>query len=181
MPGLRGSWLELCRGSRLCCKLWTLGLAPSLFPYRLITHFSGQRLAVGLFCTQCFARPASIAELESVKPQNTLLVNKPYLVNAVQYSELHPNFELLPHTDRASLRVGDVAKVCIRFEGHPEHQGERFWVLIQTSNEGVYTGKVDNDLAHASLHGLKNGGQVAFDYRHIYDFERGPFKNASPA
>ena len=108
-------------------------------------------------------------------------MNKPHLVNAVQYSELHPNFELLPHAERASLRVGDVAKVCLRFEGHPEYQGERFWVLIQTSCEGVYTGTVDNNLIHTPLHGLKNGDQVAFDYRHIYDFERGPFGRSSAA
>ena len=108
-------------------------------------------------------------------------MNKPHLVNAVQYSELHPNFELLPHAERASSRVGDVAKVCLYFEGHSEYQGERFWVLIQTSHEGIYTGTVDNNLVHTALHGLKHGDQVAFDHRHIYDFERGPFGKLSLA
>jgi hypothetical protein len=111
--------------------------------------------------------------------QNAVVVNTPHLVNAVQYSELYPNFELLPYQDRVSLQVGDVAKVCIRFEGHPEHQGERFWVLIKTSTDGVYTGTVDNELDHTALHGLKSGDPISFDYRHIYDFERGPFKNSA--
>jgi hypothetical protein len=102
-------------------------------------------------------------------------MNRPHLVNAIQYSELYPNFELLPHADRVSLQAGDVAKVCIRFEGHPEYHGERFWILIQTSNEGVYTGTVDNELDHTDYHGLKSGDTIRFDYRHIYDLERGPF------
>ncbi len=108
-------------------------------------------------------------------------MNKPYLVNAVQYSELYPEFEVLPHSDRVSLRPGDVAKVCIRFDAVSDYQGERFWLLIVTSNEGVYTGTVDNDLTHTERHGLKKGDTVTFDYRNIYDFERGPFTNANKA
>jgi hypothetical protein len=108
-------------------------------------------------------------------------VSTPHLVNAVQYSELHPDFEILPHSDRVSLQAGDVAKVCIRFEGHSEYQGERFWVLIKTSIEGLYTGTVDNNLSHTALHGLKCGDSITFDYRNIYDFMRGPFKNATMA
>lgn len=108
-------------------------------------------------------------------------VKKPNLVNAVRYSELHPNFEVLPHADRVSLRPGDVAKICVQFTGDSKYSGERFWVLIATNEDGVYTGKVDNDLAHTAHHGLQCGDLVTFDYRHIYDFERGPFSKKSNA
>jgi hypothetical protein len=63
-----------------------------------------------------------------------------------------------------------------RFDGY---SGERFWVLIETSNNGVYTGTVDNELAHSAQHGLRNGDLVTFDYRNIYDLERGPFGSDS--
>ena len=104
-------------------------------------------------------------------------MKQPNLVNAVQYSELHTEFEVPAHTDRVSLRPGDVAKICVRIEGEPKLHGERFWVLIATNRDGVYTGTVDNELVHTELHGLKNGDSVAFDYRHIYALERGPFGN----
>ena len=102
----------------------------------------------------------------------------PHFTNAVEYSERYPNFEVLPHSERTSLQAGDVAKICVRFEGDSKYSGERFWVLIGTSNEGVYAGTVDNELVHTDRHGLKNGDAVTFDYRHIYDFERGPFKKS---
>lgn len=101
--------------------------------------------------------------------------DQPHLVNAVQYSELHPDFELLPHPERVSLKVGDVAKVCMRFKGHKQCGGERFWILITSSDNGIYAGTVDNTLNYTEFHGLKNGDIIAFDYRHIYDYERGPF------
>ena len=100
-----------------------------------------------------------------------------HFINAVEYSELYPDFEVLPHADRVSLKTGDVAKICISFDGDPKIRGERFWVFIKSNAEGIYTGTVDNDLSHTNLHGLKNGDLVTFDYRHIYDYERGPFKN----
>jgi hypothetical protein len=102
-------------------------------------------------------------------------VSKPHLVNAVHYSELFPEFEVLPHSDRVSLCPGDVAKICVRFDGVAEYQGERFWVLIGTSKNGVYSGTVDNELEHTDHHGFKHGDTIAFDYRNIYDFVRGPF------
>ena len=126
-------------------------------------------------------RPPQSLSLGVVRPQGTINVNTPHLVNAVQHSELYPQFELLPHTDRASLQIGDVAKVCIRFDGHPEYSGERFWVLIRKSYKGIYSGTVDNRLEHTEHHGFKEGDEIGFDHRHIYDFVRGPFPDASPA
>ncbi len=104
-------------------------------------------------------------------------MKKPQLVNAVQYSEQYPEFEVPPYSDRVSLRPGDVAKICVQFKGDPKYRGERFWVLISSNNDGAYIGTVDNDLVHTEHHGLKNGDVVSFDYRHIYDLERGPFGN----
>lgn len=103
------------------------------------------------------------------------------LVNAVRYSELYPEFEVLPHADRVSLRPGDVAKICVQFTGDPKFSGERFWVLIATSKDGLYTGTVDNNLARTDRHGLQSGDLVTFDYRHIFDFERGPFDKKTDA
>jgi hypothetical protein len=99
----------------------------------------------------------------------------------VRYSELYPEFDVLPHADRVSLRPGDVAKICVQFEEVGGYSGERFWVLILESHDGVYTGTLDNELEHTGQHGLKNGDTVTFDYRHIYDLLRGPFKNATSA
>jgi hypothetical protein len=65
-------------------------------------------------------------------------VPTPPFTNAVEYSERHPNFEVLPHSGRASRQPGDVAKICIRLKGAANFSGARFWVLIKTSNAGVY-------------------------------------------
>src|SRR5262245_58066280 len=96
-------------------------------------------------------------------------MNKIELINAVMYSELSAEFEVLPHHERFNLRRGDSVQICVSFpENIKNIRGERFWVLITDSDNGNYRGIITNKLLNTAEHGLVYEDSVEFSYRNIY-------------
>jgi uncharacterized protein YegJ (DUF2314 family) len=94
------------------------------------------------------------------------------LKNAERLHRAAPStFELLPREERAALRPGDLAKVCLEARGH-RRGSERLWVRVQrVSGEApIFRGVLDNE--PFTLDGVRLGDAVRFGPEHVYDIDR---------
>ncbi len=94
------------------------------------------------------------------------------LKNAERLHRASPStFAILPREERASLRPGDLAKVCMEARGH-RSGSERLWVRVRkVSNEApIFIGVLDNE--PFTLDGVRRGDAVRFGPEHVYDIDR---------
>lgn len=79
-----------------------------------------------------------------------------------------PGFDVI-----SQLRAGDFVKIGVEFSPDPEtgHDGERFWVKIETAFEPetatCFTGIIDNNLRCGAIHGLQFGDVVSFEPNNV--------------
>lgn len=98
----------------------------------------------------------AITLIRSIVPQSSNLLNFDDLISA--------DPSLFKDRDRLALRtaaeIGQSVKVGA--------SGEYFWVEVcDRTTQGVYVGRVDNDLRCTEMHGLKRGDIVVFGPEHI--------------
>lgn len=80
-------------------------------------------------------------------------------VNVQAMHSLYPGtFEAPTASALQRLRVGNWVKVCVN--------RERFWCVVTDINEGIVTGRIDNDLLQDSL---QCGDIIQFPTDCIYD------------
>lgn len=94
------------------------------------------------------------------------------LRNAERLHRASPStFAILPREERASLRPGDLAKVCVEARGH-RSGSERLWVRVRrVSREApAFIGVFDNE--PFTLDGVRQGDAVRFGPEHVYDIDR---------
>ena len=60
--------------------------------------------------------------------------------------EFGDKFYLLERKKRQNLRTGDIVKLIFRFEDDEFAQVERMWVVVSETNNGEFTGILDNEL-----------------------------------
>ena len=60
--------------------------------------------------------------------------------------EFGDKFYLLERKKRQNLRNGDIVKLIFRFEDDKFAQVERMWVVVSETNNGEFTGILDNEL-----------------------------------
>lgn len=60
--------------------------------------------------------------------------------------ELVDKFYLLERKKRQNLRTGDIVKLMFRFEDDEFAQVELMWVVVSETNNGEFTGILDNEL-----------------------------------
>ncbi|OJJ29371.1 hypothetical protein [Campylobacter concisus] len=60
--------------------------------------------------------------------------------------ELVDKFYLLEREKRQNLRTGDIVKLMFRFEDDEFAQVELMWVVVSETNNGEFTGILDNEL-----------------------------------
>ncbi|MWV28889.1 immunity protein Imm33 domain-containing protein [Aurantiacibacter rhizosphaerae] len=72
----------------------------------------------------------------------------------------------LPHADElAAVQQGDGIKLIFRqTEGDPEYSAERMWVLIESVQDGMVTGTLDNQPASMAL--IREGDRVTVPLSH---------------
>ena len=100
------------------------------------------------------------------------LGDMPKLRNAERLHRASPStLVLLPREERASLRPGDLAKVCMEARGH-RNGSERLWVRVRrVSREApIFHGVLDNE--PFTLDGVRQGDAVHFGPEHVYDIDR---------
>jgi hypothetical protein len=92
----------------------------------------------------------------------------PLLVDAQALGRKKPETFQVPPGHRlsllAELELEPFAKVCLE---NAEH-GERFWVKITGSADGLYEGTVANNLLPGRWD-VKMGDVIRFQRRHVYD------------
>lgn len=118
------------------------------------------------------------------------------LLDAVEQNKRSPRTFPVPARGLiAGLKVGDVVKICVKFDpkvkvgdiepemlkqwailigakAASEVGGERFWVTLTevtrgTKGDRTFNGIIDNDLVYTANHGLALGQEIAFDGRNI--------------
>ncbi|WP_459817749.1 hypothetical protein [Campylobacter concisus] len=60
--------------------------------------------------------------------------------------EFGDKFYLPERQKRQNLRTGDIVKLIFRFEDDEFTQVERMWVVVSETNNGKFTGILDNEL-----------------------------------
>ncbi|MBE9818424.1 hypothetical protein [Campylobacter concisus] len=65
--------------------------------------------------------------------------------------EFGDKFYLLECEKRQNLRAGDIVKLIFRFEDDEFAQVERMWVVVSETNNGEFTGILDNELFQKSV------------------------------
>lgn len=89
----------------------------------------------------------------------------PSLVNATAMAKANPaTFDVPDAAELAALKPGDLVKVAIRIGD----TGERFWVELTEVNASLLTGRIDNDLLGAQLHGIQYNDIIQFTRDNVY-------------
>lgn len=65
--------------------------------------------------------------------------------------EFGDKFYLPEREKRQNLRTGDIVKLIFRFEDDEFAQVERMWVVVSETNNGEFTGILDNELFQKSV------------------------------
>lgn len=68
---------------------------------------------------------------------------------------------------RQNLRTGDIVKLIFRFEDGEFAQVERMWVVVSETNNGEFTGILDNE---PFIKGCLNvGDEIKFNYKNVLE------------
>ena len=81
--------------------------------------------------------------------------------------EFGDKFYLLECEKRQNLRTGDIVKLIFRFEDDEFAQVERMWVVVSETNNGEFTGILDNE---PFIKGCLNvGDEIKFNYKNVLE------------
>lgn len=81
--------------------------------------------------------------------------------------ELVDKFYLPEREKRQNLRTGDIVKLIFRFEDDKFAQVERMWVIVSETNNGEFTGILDNE---PFIKGCLNAGdEIKFNYKNVLE------------
>ena len=81
--------------------------------------------------------------------------------------ELGDKFYLPEREKRQNLRTGDIVKLIFRFEDDEFAQVERMWVIVSETNNGEFTGILDNE---PFIKGCLNAGdEIKFNYKNVLE------------
>ena len=68
---------------------------------------------------------------------------------------------------RQNLRTGDIVKLIFRFKDGEFAQVERMWVVVSETNNGEFTGILDNE---PFIKGCLNAGdEIKFNYKNVLE------------
>ncbi len=68
---------------------------------------------------------------------------------------------------RQNLRTGDIVKLIFRFKDGEFAQVERMWVVVSETNNGEFTGILDNE---PFIKGCLNvGDEIKFNYKNVLE------------
>ena len=82
--------------------------------------------------------------------------------------EFGDKFYLPEREKRQNLRTGDIVKLIFRFEDDKFAQVERMWVIVSETNNGEFTGILDNE---PFIKGCLNAGdEIKFNYKNVLEF-----------
>lgn len=79
--------------------------------------------------------------------------------------EFCDKFYLPEREKRQNLRTGDIVKLIFRFEDDEFAQVERMWVVVSETNNGEFTGILDNEPFKKGC--LKVGDEIKFNYKNV--------------
>jgi hypothetical protein len=126
--------------------------------------------------------PGLKSETTSGSPVAEPLPEGVSLIDGVKSHHDNPRTFKIPHeAHKAALKVGDYAKVGVRFATpckmhcpkDPRYHGiemtaERFWTIItKVLGGGEFVGEVNNDLGCEERHGLNCGSVINFKAQHV--------------
>ena len=81
--------------------------------------------------------------------------------------EFGDKFYLPEREKRQNLRTGDIVKLISRFEDDKFAQVERMWVIVSETNNGEFTGILDNE---PFIKGCLNAGdEIKFNYKNVLE------------
>ncbi|WP_149725406.1 DUF2314 domain-containing protein [Campylobacter concisus] len=81
--------------------------------------------------------------------------------------EFGDKFYLPEREKRQNLRTGDIVKLIFRFEDDKFAQVERMWVIVSETNNGEFTGILDNE---PFIKGCLNAGdEIKFNYKNVLE------------
>ena len=81
--------------------------------------------------------------------------------------EFDNKFYLTEREKRQNLRTGDIVKLIFRFEDDEFAQVERMWVIVSETNNGEFTGILDNE---PFIKGCLNAGdEIKFNYKNVLE------------
>lgn len=81
--------------------------------------------------------------------------------------EFGDKFYLLEREKHQNLRIGDIVKLIFRFEDDEFAQVERMWVVVSETNNGEFTGILDNE---PFIKGCLNAGdEIKFNYKNVLE------------
>lgn len=81
--------------------------------------------------------------------------------------EFGDKFYLPECEKRQNLRTGDIVKLIFRFEDGKFAQVERMWVVVSETNNGEFTGILDNE---PFIKGCLNAGnEIKFNYKNVLE------------
>ncbi|WP_178140496.1 DUF2314 domain-containing protein [uncultured Campylobacter sp.] len=81
--------------------------------------------------------------------------------------EFGDKFYLPEREKRQNLRTGDIVKLIFRFEDDEFAQVERMWVIVSETNNGEFTGILDNE---PFIKGCLNAGdEIKFNYKNVLE------------
>lgn len=101
------------------------------------------------------------------------------LLNAVEWSRLHPETYLIPvATERGNLLRGDLVRLTFRIRVSKARKAQaRIWVIISRKIGDYYVGVVDNDSEFSESHNLvRCGDEVAFRSENICNISPDHFR-----
>ena len=81
--------------------------------------------------------------------------------------EFGDKFYLPEREKRQNLRAGDIVKLIFRFEDDGFAQVERMWVVVNSANNGEYTGTLDNKPLTKGC--LEIGDEIKFNYKNVLE------------
>ena len=79
--------------------------------------------------------------------------------------EFCDKFYLPEREKRQNLRTGDIVKLIFRFEDDEFAQVERMWVVVSETNNGKFTGILDNKPFTKGC--LNVGDEIKFNYKNV--------------
>ena len=81
--------------------------------------------------------------------------------------EFGNKFYLPEREKRQNLRTGDIVKLIFRFEDDKFAQVERMWVVVSETNNGEFTGILDNEPFTKGC--LNTGDEIKFNYKNVLE------------
>lgn len=97
------------------------------------------------------------------KSEKMSAYRRPALVDAEKMARDNPGTFSIP-LGRDTLAAGDLAKVSCC--------GERFWCIVVMVRDGLYFGRIDNNLILSEQHGLLFGDLIRFAPRNVHQIQR---------